>query len=211
VDEAVQALVMLSAAVALRDPAKLAAAIDSAAAVADPGQVEEALLQSYLFVGYPGALQAIGMWRERTGRAAPAASAEEAGAAREFRNARGEAVCRTVYGNAYAGLQRNVAALHPELGAWMIEEGYGKVLGRGGLPLVTRELCIVGLLCAQPAPRQLFSHLRGAQNAGASAEQIEAALDAVAQLLPLDRSAAAWAVWQEVRERATRRENSPPA
>jgi 4-carboxymuconolactone decarboxylase len=200
-NEATRALVVLSAAAALRDPARLAQAVDDAATKVDAAAAEEALLQSYLFIGFPGALQAIGVWRERTGLAAPAAGGEERALTREDRYARGAAVCRAVYGSAFDALQRNVQALHAELGEWMLEEGYGKVLGRPGLPLVVRELCIVGLLAAQSAPRQLFSHLRGAHNAGATAEEIDAALDAIAGLLPIERSAAAWSVWQEVRAR----------
>lgn len=86
----------------------------------------------------------------------------------------------------------------------MIEEGYGKVLGRAGLPLALRELCIIGLLAAQPAPGQLHSHLRGALNAGATVADVEEALDAVAAVLPIDRLAAAYGVWQQVRERSTK-------
>jgi 4-carboxymuconolactone decarboxylase len=200
-DESTRALVVLSAAAALRDPARLAQAVDDAATKVDAAAVEEALLQSYLFIGFPGALQAIGVWRERTGLMAARPLGDELALAREDRYERGEAVCRTVYGSAYDALQRNVQALHPELGAWMLEEGYGKVLGRGGLPLMVRELCIVGLLAAQAAPRQLYSHLRGARNAGATVEEVDAALDAIAGLLPIERSAAAWSVWQEVRAR----------
>jgi 4-carboxymuconolactone decarboxylase len=200
-DEETRALVALSAAVALREPAALAAAIDRAAADAAPDAVEEALLQSYLFVGFPAALQAIALWRSRTGRAAPAAPGPDAGADRAAWRERGESVCARVYGSAYTALRGNVAALHPEMDAWMVEEGYGKVLGRPGLPLVVRELCIVGLLVAQPAPRQLHAHLRGALNAGAEPDQVEEALDEVAAIVPIDRSAAAYGVWQRVRER----------
>jgi 4-carboxymuconolactone decarboxylase len=203
-DEAVRALVVLSAAVALRDPSKLAAAIDAAAAGADAGQVEEALLQSYLFVGFPAALQAIAMWRERTGRAAPGRPAAEVEAGRAERRGRGEQVCAAVYGSAYVPLRQSIELLQPELADWMIEEGYGKVLGRPGLDLRVRELCVVALLAAQPAPRQLHSHLRGALNVGVAPAEVEETLEAVAALLPIDRSAAAYGVWQQVLARATK-------
>jgi len=39
----------------------------------EPTPVEEALLQSYLFVGYPAALNAFALWRQLSGRPAPAA------------------------------------------------------------------------------------------------------------------------------------------
>jgi 4-carboxymuconolactone decarboxylase len=194
---ALRSLVALSAAIAWRDPAALAAAIERAARLADPQAAEEALLQSYLFVGYPAALNAIAAWRRRTERAAPARLGEPAA----IREERGQQVCRAVYGRAYDRLRTNVAALQPELDAWMIEEGYGKVLGRPGMELVARELCVVGLLGAQPAADQLFSHLRGALRVGASIEDLEQALAEVAGVVSPERAAAAYAVWQRVRTR----------
>jgi 4-carboxymuconolactone decarboxylase len=201
VTDGTRALVVLSAAIAVRDPARLVAAVDAAAATADAAEVEEALLQSYLFVGYPAALHAIALWRERTGQPAPAAKPEP----EEGREPRGIRVCRKVYGTAYDRLVENMARLQPELGAWMIEEGYGKVLGRPGLDLRTRELCIIGLLAAQTAPAQLYSHLRGALLAGAVASDVDEALDAAAGVIPMERAAAAYAVWQRVRSKQAER------
>lgn len=168
-----RALVALSAAVAAGDGSRVAACLDEAALRADPVSVEETILQSYLFVGFPAALNALALWRERRrGVAAPVEGADPARWAE-----RGEGVCRTVYGGAYPALRSGVAALHPDVEAWMVQEGYGKVLGRPGLALGIRELCIVGLLAAQDAPRQLHSHLRGALHAGEDASRVEAALE----------------------------------
>jgi 4-carboxymuconolactone decarboxylase len=61
----------------------------------------------------------------------------------------------------------------------MIVEGYGKVLGRPGLDLARRELCIVAACAASGQNRQLHSHLLGALNAGASAAHVGAALNAL--------------------------------
>ena len=69
---ATRALIALCAAVGARNRAALSITIDTAAEQADVGEAEEALLQCYLFVGYPVALQALSMWRERTGNKAPA-------------------------------------------------------------------------------------------------------------------------------------------
>jgi 4-carboxymuconolactone decarboxylase len=44
--------------------------------------------------------------------------------------ARGQEVCRAVYGGQYPRLRENVRDLHPDMERWMVEEGYGKVLGR---------------------------------------------------------------------------------
>ncbi len=201
-DDAVRALVALSATIAHRDRALLEAALAEAGARAPAEQVEEALLQSYLFVGYPAALQAIGRWRELSGRPAPAPVAADWAAW----TARGEQVCGAVYGGQYDRLRANVRALHPDMEQWMVVEGYGKVLGRPGLPLATRELCVVALLAAQDAPQQLYSHLRGALQVGASVEQVEQALAVAGAIAGAERAAVAARVWQMVRARSAAEE-----
>ena len=194
--EAERALVQLSAALAAGNADALAHAIDRAAMLA-PAQAEEAILQSYLFVGYPAALQALATWRARTGLPAPPGAADDA---REWRT-RGERVCATVYGGQYERLRENIVALHPDVEEWMLTEGYGKVLGRPGLPLRVRELCIIALLAAQHAPAQLYSHVRGAVNAGASAADVDDAIETAARVLPADRVAALRETWNRVRSR----------
>ena len=97
---------------------------------------------------------------------------------------RGEDTCRIVYGESYSMLRRNIRALHPALDNWMITDGYGKVLSRPGLDLKTRELCIVAACAASAQQRQLHSHLHGALNAGAAIAEVEAALTALADLVP---------------------------
>ncbi len=197
----VAALVRLSAAVAVADRAGIERGLRAARVVARADHIEEALLQSYLFVGFPAALNAITAWREFEPE--PASAVE--GLAEAVCRERGETVCRVVYGRAYEGLRDTVAALHPDLDRWMVSEGYGKVLGRPGLDLVVRELCIVALLVGQDAPRQLHSHLRGALNAGATTGEVEAALEAAlaeaGTVLSASRRQQAHDVWRRVRER----------
>ena len=83
----------------------------------------------------------------------------------------------------------------------MLTEGYGKVLGRPGLELEVRELCIAGLLAGLDAAPQLHSHLRGALNVGATPEEVEAALEVACEVLPAERAAAAREVCDAVRRR----------
>ena len=82
-----------------------------------------------LYAGYPGALESLRVlnmvWPGRARRSREAAPAHW--------RARGEALCRRVYGAAYGRLVPAVRALHPDLAAWMIEQGYGRVLSRPGL------------------------------------------------------------------------------
>lgn len=173
-------LVNLSAALAGGEPRKVAEAVQRAAeGEAADRQVEEAILQSHLFLGFPAALAGLRAWRRVRGDAASAPEeTEETGDGEAGRwSARGEEVCRRVYGEAYPKLRRNVRRLHSDLDRWMIRDGYGKVLGRPGLDLAARELCIVAVLAADARPEPLHSHLRGALRAGAAAEAVRRALE----------------------------------
>ncbi len=200
-------LIQLSVALAARDSGCLRRALEEGARLEDSVQVEEVILQSYLFLGYPMALNAFALWREISGRGAGEGVPDEWTVWGE----RGEDVCRTVYGGQYEGLRRNVRALHPDMERWMVVEGYGKVLGRPGLDLATRELCITALLAVLQTPRQLYSHLRGALSAGALPEEIEEALRMACIHLDADGSAESWAVWDRVRTRTLRtRTGGPP-
>ena len=191
-------LVSVSAALAARDEGRVREALRAAlTGGADPVAVEEVILQSYLFLGYPAALGAFGVWREVSGR--PAADATS-GSWPDWR-ARGEQVCRKVYGGQYDGLRENIAGLHADLAEWMVVEGYGKVLGRPGLELRVRELCIAALLAVLDAPVQLRSHLRGALNAGASTQQVEDALACALAECDGDHQRRAGEVWSAVRNR----------
>jgi 4-carboxymuconolactone decarboxylase len=180
----------------LRVAAALDAALEAAASGAEPDAVEELLLQAHLFVGFADALNALASWRERSGRDAPAPLDEDPALWPE----RGEAVCAAVYGRNYARLRSNVRALHPEMDAWMVTAGYGRVLGRPGLDLVSRELCVVALLAAWGAPRQLHSHLRGALNVGASPGEVTEAVEAGCEAVDGERAGEARRLWAEVRE-----------
>ena len=160
--------------------------------------VEELLLQSYLFSGFPRALNAMREWRRASGSAAPA---DDEGMHHENARdwaARGEETCSIVYGSMYEGLRKNIRGLHPALDSWMIVEGYGKVLSRPGLDLVRRELCIVAACAAAGQMRQLHSHLHGALNAGAQAGQVDGALEAIQDLVSRDMMTSARQLWTKV-------------
>jgi 4-carboxymuconolactone decarboxylase len=192
-----RALVRVSAAVASRAQGAVVAEMEAARGI-DPLAVEEALLQSYLFLGYPLALNAIATWRTVSGHEAPDAAAADDDSWAE----RGRRVCSTVYGGQYEGLRENVRDLHPDMERWMVEEGYGKVLGRPGLGLIDRELCIVALLAVLGVPRQLYSHLRGAVNAGADPAAIAEVLELSADFASDENRRAATETWDAVRARS---------
>lgn len=119
-------------------------------------------------------------------------------------------MCQVVYGGQYGRLRENVRALHPDMERWMVVEGYGKVLGRPGLDLATRELCIVALLAVLGAPRQLYAHLRGALNAGASREEVDLALREGSAFQDEVGRREAGRVWEQVLARGQGREPGPP-
>lgn len=199
--DAERALVRASAALAAGRQPELVVALRDAQAWAGQLATEEMLLQSYLFVGYPRTLQALALWRELSGLPSPEGRAED----EDLWEERGERVCARVYGGQYHRLRSNVARLHPDLERWMLHEGYGKVLGRPGLELRVRELCIVALLAVQDAPAQLYSHLRGALNADATFEDVTEVLDLAATVSDPALAAAARATWDDVRAREQQR------
>jgi 4-carboxymuconolactone decarboxylase len=196
------ALVALSAALATRDPARVRAALERARENADAAAVEEVILQSHLFVGFPDMLNALAAWRE-VSRLPASERLDEDPADWE---ARGALVCSKVYGANYEKLRRNVASLHPDVDGWMATGGYGRVIGRPGLDLATRELCLAALLAVWNVPRQLHSHLRGALNAGASVEEVDAAMETACGMIGEEAAARVRALWAEVRGKGP----SPP-
>ncbi|MBX3172978.1 MAG: carboxymuconolactone decarboxylase family protein [Gemmatimonadaceae bacterium] len=175
----VVALTRLSARIAAGSEADVRAACQDALDAATPTPwVEEAILQAYLFAGFPRALNASREWRKVSGIAAPAHEDLPAPDLHRWR-LQGEQTCETVYGKFYTKLRENIRHLHPALDEWMIVEGYGKILSRPGLELRLRELCIVAACVATGQDRQLHSHLHGALNAGAAAAEVTATLDAL--------------------------------
>ena len=186
-DGPTRVLVQLSAAIAASDEATVRYWLGEAAREVPSAYVEELVLQSYLFCGFPRALNAAREWRRASQRLAPDSDeAEDVGLAEEWR-ARGERTCALVYGSMYERLRLNVRDLHPALDTWMVVDGYGKVLGRPGLDLERRELCIVAACAAMGQDRQLHSHLRGALNVGVAPDALRETLEAIAGLIGAER------------------------
>ena len=162
--------------------------------------VEELLLQSALFVGYPRALIAFTAWRKFSGVPAPREDEDTDYSRAPEWTRRGEETCGVIYGENYEKLRDSVRRLHPAIESWMITEGYGRTLSRPGFDLLRRELCTVAQTAVLETPRQLHSHLRGSLNAGASFGQIEAVLSVVNPLLSFDQWKKIKELWRTVRE-----------
>jgi 4-carboxymuconolactone decarboxylase len=196
-DAETTALVWLAAVLSGGSEADIRAALTAAVGVVRVAWVEEIILQTYLFAGFPRALNAAREWRRISGVPAPAVDAFAIDTPSE-RQGRGEATCSTVYGPFYHRLRVNIAALHPALDRWMVEEGYGKVLSRSPLDLARRELCIVAACAVAKQDRQLHSHLHGALHAGASEAAVSAALEVVAPMLTPDDVRRYHGLWARV-------------
>jgi 4-carboxymuconolactone decarboxylase len=204
-DAPTRALVRLAAIVAAGDEPSLRVALADAAGTIPHRWVEELLLQSYLFAGFPRTLNAMREWRRLSGTRAPATDPDADIARAPEWEAQGEATCAKVYGRFYDRLRPNIAALHPALDAWMIVDGYGKVLSRPGLDLPRRELCVVAVCAVARQDRQLHSHLHGVLHVGTPVGVVDEALDALADLLGDYRDQVA-RLWAHVRAA-----NVPPA
>lgn len=196
-NDTTRVLIEISGALAGGSAGRLDAALRAAIGVVEPKAVEEALLQSYLFLGYPSALRGLAAWR----RISELPALEQPAADSATWEKRGEKICALVYGGQYERLRANIAALHPDMERWMVVEGYGKVLGRRGLDLITRELCIVALLAPQESGPQVYSHLRGALNAGAEESDVDEAVRRLLGSLPAERARVLSEQWNAVRAR----------
>jgi 4-carboxymuconolactone decarboxylase len=194
-DDETRALVRLAAIVTAADELTVRDAIVNAASGVRAVWVEELLLQTYLFAGFPRALNAMREWR----RVQPASEPDPD--ARSFAQWRadGERTCAAVYGVMYDKLRDNIRHLHERLDEWMITEGYGKVLSRPGLDLGRRELCIVAACASANQDRQLHSHLHGALNVGVAPAVISSAIDALAEVVGDQRRDAVRMLWARVK------------
>ena len=191
-DEATRNLVRVSAALAAGSESQVREALAAAAQSTPHTWIEEVLLQTYLFAGFPRALNGMREWR----RMQPVP--QDTRPYDDVRD-RGTATCARVYGPMYDRLRVNIRELHPLLDSWMIEEGYGKVLSRPGLDLARRELCIVAACAASAQDRQLQSHLHGARNVGLPERVIEESLVALRGHIDETRLDRALHMWNRVR------------
>jgi 4-carboxymuconolactone decarboxylase len=194
-DDATRALVRLAAVLTTGSETDVRETMARTAPLVPARWIEELVLQTYLFAGFPRALNGMREWRRLQPQAL---DADEPRTPDEWRSD-GAATCEAVYGRMYERLRHNVHTLHPRLDEWMVMEGYGKVLSRPGLDLPRRELCIVAACAAANQDRQLHSHLHGALNVGVAPDVITAALEALSDLLGPDRARGVALLWARVR------------
>ena len=139
-------------------------------------ELYEVFLQTYLFAGFPAALESVRALSKVFGHAENDLKSEEEIIA-EYTTylEKGETVYKKVYAGNAEKVREELLRLSPELAAWAMIEGYGKTLSRPNLDAKNRELCVVASLVQLGWERQLYSHILGARNVGASGDDISEA------------------------------------
>jgi 4-carboxymuconolactone decarboxylase len=149
------ALGILGSAVTLYDKIGLGEWLPRFEAVLDKEIIEEAVLQTHLFAGYPKTIEALKQVRKYY----PQPNSEKQV---DDHWESGLATSKLVYGKHHSKLIDAMDKLHPDLTRWMIEDGYGRVLSRPGMSLQEREIAALASLMASGMVNQFRAHLRGA-------------------------------------------------
>lgn len=145
-----------------------------------PDKLYETILQSYLFCGFPAAIESLRIFRSHFKHLNIKGSKYDIN---RFKTA-GKVNCKLIYKKNYKKLIDNMKYLSPDLKDWMIIEGYGKVLGRKGLSLLERELINVSVLCTRFYKNQLHSHLKGCIHLGATKDLLSKLLHSLNDFIP---------------------------
>jgi 4-carboxymuconolactone decarboxylase len=123
-------------------------------------EIEEIILQTLLFAGFPVSIEALATLRKHIDY-----TTVEHSVARLDRGS-GEQLCKRIYGERYQRLLNSMDRLHPDLTDWILEDGYGRVLSRPGLAVEDRERAVLVTLMATGMQNQFRAHLRGCLNLG---------------------------------------------
>src|SRR5438105_10507429 len=92
-------LVRIAGAIAGSPEGQMRSTMSEAVDEVDPAAVEEIILQSYLFAGFPRALNAARAWRAVSGRPAPEAAEKASPKDLAAWRRRGEKTCAVIYGD----------------------------------------------------------------------------------------------------------------
>jgi 4-carboxymuconolactone decarboxylase len=144
-----------------------------------PSEIYEVLLQGYLFLGYPVAIESFFILDEVLGSKSAAVSSQfDKAPAWDYNDfkSKGKKTAEKIYADMFDPVFNNIWRLSPDLASGMVIEGYGRIISRPGLDIIERELAVVSALTVTDMPRQLHSHIKGSINAGAGGVQIQAAI-----------------------------------
>lgn len=131
--------------------------------------IDETLLQSVLFFGFPRAISAF----ETVARVWPRdAIADRGGLPRNDQARAGRELFAAIYAHNTDDVLTMLRGYHGEFCDFVLEAAYGRILTRPGLPPRTRELLAVAALAVMDQIPQLVAHSRGAITFGATSEQV---------------------------------------
>lgn len=150
------------------------AATEAREARDDRAKVEEALLQTTLFCGFPRVVSAFEHALAAWPAAAPVRSTGAVPHAEQ--RARGRALFAAIYGKNDEVVRQKLASFHPDFHDFVLESAYGRVLCRSGLDVKMRELLAVALLAALGQLPQLIAHARGAMRFSADIAEVRDAM-----------------------------------
>jgi 4-carboxymuconolactone decarboxylase len=140
-----------------------------------PKRIAEAILQTYLFAGYPRSINGLVVLRDTLNKNRADISwdqSELAEAEPKVLEEAGATLFERVYADKSEDLKARITEAHPLMARWMIREGYGRVLSRAGLDGYERELLALSSLLALGVSPQVKAHIGGAFNLGATKRQI---------------------------------------
>ncbi len=184
---------VLVTATTLNDQAMLNAWIPECSGILDEVAIEEAILQTLLFAGFPKTIEALKQLRNHFPVRHGSRHVNDHKLA-------GEKTSKIIYGEYHSKLKRVMDALHPDLTRWMIEDGYGRVLSRSGLTLQEREISVLASLMTSGMINQFKAHIRGALYAGVSQVDIIWFTNTFACIIAADLRADFNLVTQEILE-----------
>lgn len=168
-------LPMLSAAMAARNESVcemiLRGSLDAGIA---SHAIDETILQSHLFLGFPAMIETARLFAKIRPRRYKKTQLPEAYGSKTVKewNREGLKKIRRLYGPAFDRLVPYINSFSPQVLTWMINDGYGQVLSRPGLSFHLRELCIVATLTVTAYENQLGAHIRGAVHVGVDADEL---------------------------------------
>ncbi|MDE0960328.1 MAG: carboxymuconolactone decarboxylase family protein [Planctomycetota bacterium] len=133
--------------------------------------VEQAILLSIPYSGFPAAVETLGWLRQKHPQAQPPPEPVPDSAT--------ESIFQQVYGDGEPKVRASLRHRHPDLEAWIIDFAYGTVMSSSSLPTATIEALAVSSLIAQGRMTPLHSHLRGALRSGLAPQSIVTLLDSL--------------------------------
>jgi len=135
----------------------------------DLAEVEETILQSIPYSGFPAAVEALGWLREQHPDGASRLAAQE----------HEDSFFAQVYGEGEAKVRASLQDRHPDLERWIIDFAYGTVMESSWFSSATIEALAVASLIGQGRLRPLHSHLRGALRTGHTQATLSSLLEAL--------------------------------